>query len=59
MRHLLSKGASPNTSDDEVLLQLALYSAPTQCSQQEHKTPTWGTASTLRRFLRVYWQKDV
>ena len=24
MRHLLSKGASPNTSDDEVLLQLAL-----------------------------------
>ena len=37
MRHLLSKGASPNTSDDEVFQQLAPKSASMQCRQQEHR----------------------
>ena len=63
MRHLLSKGASPNTSDDEVLVQLAPKSALTQCRQQgtpNARTQMWEPALPSDIYLLRYcWQKGV
>ena len=54
MRHLLSKGASPNTSDDEVLLQTAPKSAYTQCRQQENQMRAVECGSLLYPQAYVY-----
>ena len=49
VRHLLSKGASLNISDDEVVLQLAPKSALKQCRQQKHRVRTLKCGSLLYR----------